>query len=266
MKKLNLLFAVALAFITTNAFGVSLPLLPWQDANWELVEALEDRNLERFEALLKKGANPNATFNRGYSISVMCDATDQGALEFLKLAIQYGGDVDANNPDNYSWPRPIFCAISERHRDAIYYLADHGADLGFYQLGTSTPLVEAADAALWDVTYWMLMQREGQLKEFELKDIMRDIEVPDGALRASTDNNVWRFRVLEYLTAKGYKIKPYMGEYECGRRGSVFYDDDCKRQNANPGDIIYRDPRIPILHRQDWERAKAGGPRPNPRE
>jgi hypothetical protein len=268
MMKLILPFAVALAFITTNAFGVSLPLLPWQNADHELLTALQDRNLARFEALLKKGANPNAFFvtKRGDDEWVMCDATNRRTLEFLKLALKYGGNANLHNPDDYSFSRPIYCALIKRNVEAVYLLADHGADLATQDLGNSTPLVNAADSALWDVVYWMLKQREGQISDREMEGVIRNIESGDGSLHPNTDNNVWRFRVLEYLTAKGYQIKPYMGEMECrlgGRRRQVV-PRPCREANAKPGDIIYLED--PNLHRQDWERAKAGGPRPEPRE
>lgn len=275
MKPHKWILPLLLALLPALGHAVTLPLMPWQDADRELLEALKDRNLARFEALLKNGANPNAFFvsKHGFDEWVMCDATEQDALDFLKLALKHGGDVNLYNPDDYSFPRPIFCAIINGNVDAVYLLADNGAELAVDKHlrvpPADTPLVGAASYALWDAAYWMLKKREGQVGEQEIKYIIRNLERGDGSLNPNTENDVWRFRVLEYLAAKGYKIKPHMGEVKCRQSFSktlqryLVAPRICRDRNAKFGDIIYIED--PNLYRQDWERAKAGGPRPEPR-
>ncbi len=256
-------FFAAAAFIAglVPALVAHAVTFPWQDKDRALLQALRDNDLKEFEGLLKRGANPNAIFGKEREDWVMCLATDRGKVEFLKLGIDNGGDIDLRNtlpPLNTSivqssWSAPIFCAISHHSDEAFDYLLSKNAkldilrclDCNSYFKGrwvNDTPLTSASNN--FRMVYQIISKRGGiaALTKDELESLLFDTK---GVGYDRTDKQYpWHMKVIELLRAAGYQIEPAVPHLNCFERRGLVRPPGCRQAGAAPGDIVWlRDPR-----------------------
>lgn len=233
MKRIALLgaaFAVAAAVV-----GLLKPWRIWGEPDAQLLAALHDGHLKRFESLLKKGADPNAIFGAEPSDWVMCEATRQGKEDFLKLAVQYGGNINLRNGTpplrtsivHASTSAPILCAIFLHNDRSFDYLVSSGVDLGIPVRVESKPMPksEFIKPELWGKTHYgsplttattfneyrmayQIMNKK-KLSEEELWTLKQHLE--KYPIDLSSDSNVWRMKVVELLREQGHEVQPWMG-------------------------------------------------------
>lgn len=124
---------VMAVLVLLNWTGVLV--MPWQDRDRLLLEAVQENNLFKFKRLLEGGANPNRVFGTKPEDWVMCEVADKGRLAFLKAAQAHGGDIHMRNTEppiqvslNAIFSAPLLCAISMHSYVTFKYLLDQGAD------------------------------------------------------------------------------------------------------------------------------------------
>ena len=74
--------------------------------------------------LLERGANPDLTSPVGYT--ALCEASENGSTENMKLLLQYGPNVEHQVRHGYT---PLLLAINAKQNNAIQLLLDIGADI-----------------------------------------------------------------------------------------------------------------------------------------
>ena len=85
-------------------------------------------NIDGFKRLLELGADPNAQYEDGGSIVLW--AVEYEKTDFLKLAIQYGADINLINPyPRTSGETPLIDAIKLTYDESVPILLDAGADV-----------------------------------------------------------------------------------------------------------------------------------------
>lgn len=233
MKRIALL--IFFFVVTVAVAGFLKPWRLWGEPDAQLLAALHDRDLKRFESLLKQGADPDAIFGAESSDWVMCEATRPGNEDFLKLAIQYGGNINLRNGTHplrtsvvhASTSAPILCAIFLHSNRSFDYLVSLGVDLGIPVRVESKPMPksELIKSELWGKTHYgsplgiagdlneyrmvyEIMQRK-PLSDEEIYSLRIDIE--KGGIDLKSESNVWRLKVVELLREKGYEVQPWLG-------------------------------------------------------
>lgn len=181
-----------------------------KEQDMALLHSLKDDDLDKFTQLLKTGANPNIVFER--EAWVMGLATQKEKIDFLKLAVEYGGDVNLNNTLN-PYNRPIFHALLNHNQEAAKLLIEKGANL---ELGHCpkcaedlrfTPVVMASNLNEYALVYYMI-DKKGGLNPQETDQLIWEIE--SGLIDLESDANKWRMKVVEYLRAQGHAVEPKM--------------------------------------------------------
>ena len=206
---------------------------PWSDPDKQLLEALKAHDLEEFEELLQKGANPNAIFGTEIPDWVMCLATAPGNEVFLALALKHGGKVNLRNTipptrkasvDSYE-SAPLVCAITQHNKKAFDILVDKGADLDMILNPDAKPIpksrhtspsrwgvipyrypvMEATGGNDYDIVYEIVRRKE--LNELEIRSLVLAIEYDP--IDLDSEQNRWRMKVVELLRAKGIEVHPW---------------------------------------------------------
>jgi hypothetical protein len=227
--KMKTVYSVLLmGVLVLSGAGVVLAW-PWDPLEERLLEALKDRNLGRFEKLLKKGASPNAILGTEPHEWVMCLATDKGNEAFLKLAVEYGGDVDLRHSKRTdSSSAPILCAIYFHNYNSFDFLIKKGVDIDIKvnplakkyeksihvkqelwgKIFYGSPLVVATYFNQYRMIYAIIQRKK--LNEEELWTLKYDIE--KGAIDLNSDHNKWRMKVVELLRQQGHEVTPWPGK------------------------------------------------------
>ena len=82
-------------------------------------------------------------YGKGSHDWVMCLATERRNIDFLKLAVQYGGAINLRNrikPVQTISSAPILCAISNHNMIAFDYLLEQGVDLSIHTFEDAKPI------------------------------------------------------------------------------------------------------------------------------
>ena len=151
-----------------------------KDGMTPLLWAFPDRKLERFECLLRHGADPNATFESDFGVrnrkfdpaagSLLVDhgcyagesvthlACRSPTIEYLQLVLVHGGN--ANLIDKKTGAVPLYLVLEREHREMkerVELLIEHKADLNHYVKGYyATPVMEAVQCGRYDVALLMI--------------------------------------------------------------------------------------------------------------
>ena len=106
-----------------------------------LYRAVEHGDRKRVEALLRRGADPEARTSAG--ISPLYAAAYLGNITIMRLLIEHKADVNGRIVDDLT---PLFAASENDHAPAVAFLVEHGADVNVRTLlrATETPLHQAA--------------------------------------------------------------------------------------------------------------------------
>jgi ankyrin repeat protein len=119
VKDKRAFFAIAVLVFSSVVFGVEA------DPNVELVDALVDADYKRAEEALLAGADPNARYDDGYPLLVMCAVSpDPSGVAIL---LQHGALVEATSPDGNT---ALIVASKWGHYQTVRTLLEHGAKPG----------------------------------------------------------------------------------------------------------------------------------------
>ncbi|MGC4006403.1 MAG: ankyrin repeat domain-containing protein [Pirellulales bacterium] len=157
------------------------PKAQGDDGMTPLLWAFPERKLERFECLLKHGADPNVVFKSNFGLrgqpfhpgptggvflddrgceagqSVTLLAARSPVIEYLRLVLDHGGDVRAVNAHGES---PLHLALNRFHFDMdarVEILLKHGADFDLPDpYSNATPAILAVQNDRYDVALTLL--------------------------------------------------------------------------------------------------------------
>lgn len=168
-----------------------------------LVFMLSQKNMAGFARLLSHGADPNLLYDGKNSIMRALSELDDS--EFLKIAIEYGGDVNAISGNQSI----IFYAIKHGRADNVKVLIDSGADINFQNKVTGkTPLHIAGIANQYKIAYILL--KSGA--DYSINDnlgrngLIWGIE--NNGINQEYEPYQWREKVINYLSDVGINTNP----------------------------------------------------------
>lgn len=133
-------------------------------------------NVEGFEALLKAGADPHLGGNghgpgdgKGHGRmedgtliregwSAMLLAAGSGNPAFLRLALRYGGDVNAAKGKRVAPNQPLLLAAYYGLFDNVKALVAVGADINARDIESTAPEYEIGVGGRFDIAVWLLQQ------------------------------------------------------------------------------------------------------------
>jgi hypothetical protein len=103
----------------------------------ELSEAVRKGDAAKVRELLKRGANPNAKNEHGWT--PLHRATYWGHADVARLLLEHGADANAENKNSFI-PTPLHLAAAMGHVDVTKLLLEHGADANAKNKDGWTPL------------------------------------------------------------------------------------------------------------------------------
>ncbi len=231
MKKI--LIGLSLALTVVLALGVlnmqGMLISPWEDKDKALLKTLKKGRLTQFENLLKDGANPNRIFGINPTDWVMCEANRKGKIEFLKLAVQYGGDINLRNTTppitkslDAAWSAPILCSITMHNYQTFDFLLKSNVKIDIKlrpdapinpdnpdmrpeargKTMYGSPIINASDFNEYHMVYDILQKK--QLSDEEKWQLKINIET--GGIDPKSEANQWRLKVVDLLRKRDYEI------------------------------------------------------------
>lgn len=159
--------------------------------------AFRQRNLKGFEYLLIQGADPNVEFGDGGTIVNRIASGDTN--DFLRLALQHGGDVKSQEVS------PLDNAISvncERNcREAAELLLDAGADINGLVRGGIPVLNSAVRRGNFDIAYDLLSRGADpyQRREIDRSNTVEDFD--DKKFPSKNQLSIYQIKWLEKFSA-----------------------------------------------------------------
>lgn len=207
--------------------GTGAFTFPWVDKDSALLKSLQSKNLNRFERLLNDGANPNTIWGGNSNNWVMCLATKRGNIEFLKLAVKHGGNINQRNrinPVQTITSAPILCAITNHNMKAFYYLLEKSVDVSIHTYENAQPIPQdfLGDPQFRGQTLYgspilhatalneycmalSILQRKELNWEESIK-LKRSVEF--SMVDPNSESDKCRWEITETLRQKGYEIDP----------------------------------------------------------
>lgn len=216
----------AVALVRAAARGDSEEVLALANRKPQLVNTLEEGavppllwaicadNVAGFEALLKAGADPNLAGNgsgrgdgKGHGVredgsvisagwSAMLMAAGAGQPDFLKLAIRYGGDLNAakgaRRPN-----RPLLMAAYHGLFENVRLLVAAGADINVRDQQTSTPEYALGVTGRFDIAVWILEHSYSN----DLQSLAGNAEVSQ--VRLDGEQQRWKEKLIFMLRERG---------------------------------------------------------------
>jgi len=156
-------------------------------------------NPEGFEALLNKGANPNAQRADGYPIMYL--AANMKDSRFLEAALKYGGDP--NLLDKRTGGTPLVMAVQNGYKRNVDLLlaAKGNANWQDSISGETLPMVALGSRVDYEMAYELLQHGADptlKMHGYTLADTIALV-----SRNASNNNDPWRVKVIEFLRSKG---------------------------------------------------------------
>jgi ankyrin repeat protein len=168
-----------------------------------LVWPMRTLNKTGFNKLLELGANPNAQWESGASVTYWVAGLSDPV--FMKAVLTHGGDPNLINPRGHE--TPIFRAITPEGKVNLSPLIQAGANLNAQDSQGSTPLMAAADLNQFDVVYTLLCNgADFNLKDKWGKTITYAIE--NNNIDATSEGYRWREKSIAFLRTRGVRVNP----------------------------------------------------------
>ncbi len=177
--------------------------------NWCL---LNDK-LKSFKTLLRLGADPNKRDSLNKFPQPIIVAAAKKDIEYLKLALEFGGDPNAFFP-KAQWFRdftPMGGAIFSLRLENVQLLTEKGADLNSVQSEFSNPLENALVQEQIDMVKYFIEKGADYKKmprynvdSLEILDYLRNMAFPLN----STDHRI-KMEVVDMLKSKGLDYFKY---------------------------------------------------------
>jgi len=155
------------------------------------------KNYEGAERLLELGANPNFMMKGTGDDSPMWLAAGSSDPHWLPMMLAHGGDPNIRS----GYRTALMIAIEQDRMQNVRLLLAHGADVNEHDSGGNSAATDAAELDKFDVVE-MLLKHGYDYDLQRLADLVRLKLPPNDPLAAS------RSKVLEMLAAKGYRPTP----------------------------------------------------------
>lgn len=171
-------------------------------------------NLAGFEALLKAGADPNlggnghgrgdgkkqglkesgSIISEGWSATLL--AASIGRPDFLRLALHYGGDANAEKGSEKP-NRPLLMAADNGHFDNVKTLIAAGADINIHDRQLSATDYALAATGRFDIAVWLLEHGYS----YDLQGLASGAEIRQVPLDGEQQR--WKEKLIGMLRARG---------------------------------------------------------------
>jgi ankyrin repeat protein len=178
-----------------------------------VILALLNQDKRGFECLLQHGAEPNLQLSDGESSlakelpfagnSAISFAARDKDIWYLDTALKYGGNVNLVNP--YNNQTPIYASIAALLTLQPKRLIAAGANLNYQDSDGITPLLCAARANRFDLTYVMLMAGADPTKKNKWGKSVVDV-IAKSMGHTLPEMSQWRERVIDVLRKKGIEV------------------------------------------------------------
>jgi len=176
-----------------------------------LVYALGVHQKKSLIALLQNGADPNLRItapqaspmlrNRSAVTIIACSRNN----EFLKILLDYGGDINAKDSDH----QPILISLlidSPRNYEGIKMLLERGANIEATDIGGNTLLMNLALIVDFEHLYYMLQRgadfRRKDISGFDISHTVFQYKINKNEFPEGFE---WQRKCQEFLLARGMK-------------------------------------------------------------
>lgn len=161
-------------------------------------------NYEGFNALLEKGADPNAP--RSLGLPVMHLAAQLPDARFLAAALKHGGNPDAI--DQVSSDTPLFVTVLFHLEEQTGLLLKAGANVNVQQpiSGWSLPMQAIGSNGDYKLVYELLQRGADYSLKMSNGQTLIDV-IGTAAIDPNGEQYLWREKVIEQLRSKGVKVE-----------------------------------------------------------
>ena len=168
-----------------------------------LVWTMACHNHRGAERLLQLGANPN--FKMESDMSATWLAAESSDPQWLPMMQAHGGDPNIKSASGFE--TVLSAAIEQNRMQNVKLLLEHGADVNEHYAGNNTAATDAAALAKFDVVEMLL--RHGY--NYNLQDLANAVYV--GRVPPNDPMHAFRLQVLQLLAAKGFhpNVVPQVG-------------------------------------------------------
>ena len=161
-------------------------------------------SISRFEMVLKKGGNPNIRTQLEYGPSVMTFAVRHKDVDYLRLALEYGGNPNYQDSD---YDTLLFDAIRyDNSLKKVELLYNAGADLNHRNYMGNSYIEMAFDSSKYDIIYFFLENGA------DYSAPMGNYTIADFCALAyqQSDKNYrlypYLLKIIDFLESRGVKI------------------------------------------------------------
>jgi len=109
-------------------------------------------NLEGFNYLLRKGANPSMQVSDGPNILELCAMQEN--VGFIKAALKHGANL--NMISQFDRVTPIFAAVLHRRYENVKFMVDSNACIDVADTMGTTPVLLASDHGSYNIVVFLL--------------------------------------------------------------------------------------------------------------
>ena len=168
---------------------------------WAMVRG----NKSGLQKLLEVGGDANYQTDDGNSVMSLAAEVDDP--EFLKIALQHGGNPNLDILHS-PYRRPLGIATGPFHLEHVKLLLNAGADVNYQNPVTgNTALDLAADLNQFDIVYYLLENGAN----YNLKNKLGNtvvFQIENNNIDSASSNYVWRRKVIEFLRSKDIQVNP----------------------------------------------------------
>jgi ankyrin repeat protein len=158
---------------------------------------------KRFEMVLKKGGNPNIRTKMQYGKSVMNLAVRHKDVDYLKLALKYGGNP---NYQDTEYCTLLYDAIPYHSLEKVKLLYEAGADINHQDYMGNGLFMHAIGHLYYDIAFFLLehgYDYTAPLQQYTIAEII-------AGEYQQRDPNYYLYpyllKIIDFLESKGVKI------------------------------------------------------------
>ena len=173
-----------------------LTFITFQIMSQELFDAYKQKDIQKIEAILKNGANPNQLNKSG--VALMFIAASDNNVEVGKILLKYGGLVDL--PVSNSDATPILIACQENSYEFVKFIVENGGNLNrkFKNAGNQMPIRFACKTGSIPLVSYLLE------KGADIEDTPDDQITP--MIQAARSNH---YDLVKFLIEKKANVNAY---------------------------------------------------------
>jgi len=172
------------------------------DGTTPLMWALNARNANGVEALLKAGANPNLATEKFHGLSPMALVSGGDSLELLELILRYGGDAKGAGLGRRM--KPLDRAAGQGRLQNVKLIVSAGADVNEHDEYGESAAIAAAARARFEVVAWLLEHNYS----YDLNELAKSVEIRH--VPPDSEAQRWKNTVIDMLKARGVKFPAFI--------------------------------------------------------